>query len=350
MRAHLLLVVTSLLSAPAAFVACSSRAPVPVADTKDASAMDSGDPAMGSGDAGDASSLADADTNADADAGTSPIVVSASGRFAEYLVSQAEFDAWNSEDMSSPSGVARMQTATKAAYQVFHDVFDFVVFTMNNTAIPSGRPAGQSIPVKNTVAGLGLSVTLDDTATYGSAGQLQSVSVLYQISRAGSSSNPTLYSYLWLGPSTHEIGHRWFNYAIGGQPHWPSYCVGSSCGAATSGVFGNPANDYAQVELYMMGLLDGSAVTDADSVALYQQVVASQGPRSPGVSSSQKSFRGLVLVVTTAALTAQEVQITDDGVDQLTRSDGSVTQGCNFYRQTGGRATLQLDGLASVER
>ena len=119
MRALFLVFAASLLSVPATFMACSSATPETSPDPMDASANDSAnDVATGGGDAGDAS-----DTSP-----VGPIVVSASGRFAEYRVGQAELDAWNTDDMTSPAGIARMQTSTKAAYQVFEDVFDFIVF------------------------------------------------------------------------------------------------------------------------------------------------------------------------------------------------------------------------------
>jgi hypothetical protein len=49
-------------------------------------------------------------------------------------------------------------------------------------------------------------------------------------------------------------------------------------------------------------------------------------------------------------MTSGDTALTDEGVDKLTRTDGTVTQGTNFYRQTGGRATLKLDGLDTVRR
>ena len=84
-------------------------------------------------------------------------------------VSASEFAAWNQgADSDWP---ARMQAAAVQAYSVLKDDFDFIYFVLNNSALPAGAPYGSTLPVKNTVAGLGLSTQLDNAALYGSSGQ-----------------------------------------------------------------------------------------------------------------------------------------------------------------------------------
>lgn len=230
-----------------------------------------------------------------------------------------------------------MRAAAQRAYGVMNDDFDFIFFVVNNATLPSGMPYGSTLPVKNVVAGLGMSTSLDDTAAYGSSGRLQAAVTLWKNS-------------LDTGPILHEMGHRWFNFGVPSSngSHWPDYGLDSPAGAGTLGIFAGAGNNYADLELYLMGLIPGSAVADG-SKPLYDQLVAAQGPRSPAWPNAQTSFRGLVIVITAVDLDAT-AQASMDGAVDWVQTRQSRSSGVNFTRQSLGLATLTLDGLGGSLR
>ena len=265
------------------------------------------------------------------------------GLFGQYIVSHEEFNLWNTLDMSGAEVTGLMKQASKEIYKTWPDKFDFIVFVLNNTSNPDNKPSAQAIPLRNTVKGLGFSDKLNEAIDYGSPSQLQAVSIIYKIQFSATSTNSSIIT----GPILHELAHRWMNFGLneksdpsGGIPHWPSYTVdGNKTDLTNGGIFASPTNNYAPIELYLMGLIDGSEITDATNKALYDKIIAAQGIRIPSKANSQKDFKAIIVVVTPQALTSQQIATTNSGVTGLTNKvlTGS---GVNFYRQTGGRGTL----------
>jgi hypothetical protein len=248
---------------------------------------------------------------------------------------QAEFDKWNSQD----SGVVK--AATAAIYTTFYDKFDLIFFLLNKPDTPANAWA-YSYQTRNDISGLGGGMPMfNNDAQYGSAGQLQHLAFLQKLSYSGQ-------SFLTTGPTVHEIGHRWFNFSTTypGSSHWPNYSLTGTF-TATDGIFGGIWNNYAPVELYLMGLIPSNDPSLTGQNLTYENAFINEsGIRSPDPSTSQKAFRGLVVVVTTTSLTSDEISITDTGVKDLTSTtQGGVVSGDNFWRQTSNKATLKLDGL-----
>ena len=270
-------------------------------------------------------------------------LVDSQGLFGQYIVSPEEFNLWNALDMGSNEVTGLMKNASKEIYKTWQDKFDFIVFVLNNTTNPTNRPSAQAIPLRNTVKGLGFSDKLNSAVDYGSPAQLQAVSIIYKIQFSATSTNSSIIT----GPILHELGHRWMNFGLnekldpaGGMPHWPSYTVdGNKTDTTNGGIFASPTNNYAPIELYLMGLIDGNEITDDINKAMYDKIIAAQGLRSPSKANSQKDFKAIIVVVTPQALTSQQINTTNSGVTGLTNKvlTGS---GVNFYRQTGGRGTL----------
>lgn len=100
-----------------------------------------------------------------------------------------------------------------------------------------------------------------------------------------------------------------------------------------------------------MGLIDYADITNGSTDKTYADAFISEsGSRIPGTGSSQKSFRGLIVVVTPNDMSSEEISITDIGVTSLTSlTNTNPSSGANFYRQTGKRATLKLNGLQDAD-
>ncbi len=268
-------------------------------------------------------------------------LVDSQGLFGQYIVSPEEFNLWNTLDMGSTEVTGLMKNASKEIYKTWQDKFDFIVFVLNNTATPVNRPSAQAIPLRNTVKGLGFSDKLNLAVDYGSPAQLQAVSIIYKIQFSATSTNSSIIT----GPILHELAHRWMNFGLnekldpaGGIPHWPNYSVVNN-DPAQRGIFESPTNNYAPIELYLMGLIDGNEITDDINKAMYDKIIAAQGVRVPTKANAQKDFKAIIVVVTPQVLTSQQINTTNTGVTGLTNKvlTGS---GVNFYRQTGGRGTL----------
>ena len=296
-----------------------------------------------------------------------------SGTAASMILPAAEYAAWNSGNWDPP-------TLTQRIYPYFQDVFDFFIFVSNNTTKPDGLYYGRSITVQNAIAGLGRS-TYDNTPAYRAGGstQLQSVNHL------------TREDMVTRGPLLHEIAHRWGNFLLETvvSAHWGFSSIGGQLGGwkhgtlrdlgsgefqadnGLTGRFGTNANSgnsvpYGQFELYLMGLIGRAEVLDPIRVAkspmwsdssqgrffasgFTDYTIADFPVRIPDETGAQKSFRGMVVMLTTTALTEFEWEnlLGDVQSFALQGSDGQATLN-NFWEATGGRATLQLDGLDTV--
>ena len=306
--------------------------------------------------------------------------INSTGRVATLQLSSPEWLAWERGTITQ----AQIRVETQRLYGIFPDQFDHILFVNN---VPDVNPAspyfGVTYGARNSTQGIGRPL-FDNTALFGSKGQLQSVLHL--------ASEQDLYTRTGL----HELVHLSAAFlpelqsSVGG--HWGFSSVGGQLGGWAPGTLqsiGPGLYDadgpngrayfftafadiydgdvpYAPLELYTMGLIDASQLAPlqyatnavftnqplgqfrASSIqtVTYQNIISQEGLRLPTPATSQKNFRGLTVVVTPNPLTQTELDKFDTDVELLGRpgSDGDPNQ-LNFWEATGGRATLKLDGL-----
>lgn len=254
-------------------------------------------------------------------------------QFASLPLSAEEFGFWNRTTINSPEGQVALKALTERVYGQFQDEFDFITVLMNNDAVPPGMPTGEYSHVKNDVTGIGLGM-FDNTAAFHSAGKLQGISFLYKKKYLSTST---------YGPILHEMTHRWANWVVPSSypGHW-----GAELGI--QGQLNDVSANYADIELYLMGLMDASEMTDPASLDAYGLIPADQKPRVPTAADAQKQFRVLLLILSDRALTASEIKNYNDGATLLVRTDNPSQQGTNFHKMTGGRGTMVIGELDTL--
>ncbi|NAS14043.1 hypothetical protein [Poritiphilus flavus] len=286
--------------------------------------------------------------------------------FSSMIVSAAEYQAFL-------EGNGDLQMVSNKVYQYFEDDFDFIFILSVEEEQPSGLYYGRSSSAQSGVSGLGSSLW-DNTAAYGSAGKLKS---LIHMPRT---------EYVRNGPFLHEIAHYWANHGfiattVGG--HWGYSSAGGQLGGFDAledlggntyrgllngqtgfGTFANGGNSvpYGNLELYTMGLIEaddletvmvaenpqstavfGEFTADAITEITAAQLIAQHGERLPSAQDAQKAFTGIVVVLSTEALSqSKREQLTAD-MESFTRQgdpDDSWGNSYNFWRATFEMATL----------
>lgn len=279
----------------------------------------------------------------DGDGKSDNVSISEDGHYVVYTVSQSEFDTWNTTPLND-TWVSLMKKASNDVLTVLKDEFDFMFFAVDNEETPATAGAtGSQLQVSSNINGLGYA-PFDKSADYGSAGNLKSVITIWQ-------------DNLHLGPLIHEMGHYWFNHALtsytgnGFSPHWSNRMGIDPTGELKNygiGAFSNPGADWADVELYLAGLMPSNEITDS-TLDDAQAIIVSEGERSPAFGDAPKEFRGLVVVISTENADT----ILDATKNELTRSVHTIettdpvleASGINFYRQTRGKGRLYLSGV-----
>jgi Repeat of unknown function (DUF5648) len=280
---------------------------------------------------------------------------------------------------NASGGVA--QRITAQLYAHFPDEFDFVNVVWNASIIGNRNHAA----VRNTVQGIGKSQQ-DAGVNYGSARNLLGVTVYPSAPFFDGASLA----------AAHEIGHQWVNHlqnpllrSVGA--HWPLSSVasgvmgfsiaGSGAGGnynceptpSSAGMVGKPTATapkvFRDLDLYLMGLIPASAVSDIyvlknqtlatasacpalspladfDKLSI-NDVIATNGPRVPDVSQSQKSFRVATIVVSDEKLSAEAMAFYDFFAKRfeaqsptLVRDGLAIGIANPFSVATGNRATL----------
>lgn len=254
-------------------------------------------------------------------------------QLASLVLSPEAFGFWNRTSINSPEGQAALKDLTGLVYAQFQDEFDFITVVMNNEEVPLRMPTGEYAHVRNDVTGIGLDL-FDDSAEFHSAGKLQGISFLYKKNYLSTST---------YGPILHEMTHRWANWVVPSSypGHW-------GIELRIRGQLNDVSANYADIELYLMGLMDASEMTDPASLDAYALIPDDQKPRVPDVADSQKQFRALLLILSDRPLTATEIRDYNDGATLLARTDNPSQQGTNFHKMTGGRGTLVVDGLDTL--
>lgn len=310
------------------------------------------------------------------------LTINGSGRVAS-LESPTLFDS-TFDDMS----FTEVWSITKRVYELLSDNFDFIIIASNQTSVPSGTYSGQFYNAKNTIGGIGKNI-FDRTSLFGSLGRLQGA--IHLTSTNGLSN----------GPSLHELAHNWGNSMVSVpslvDSHWGYSNIGGQLGGwqpdsleklgdehyqarnPRTGNFGfwsgfaNGGNalPFSPFELYTMGLIGPDEVghdikiangfswiesspgtfTAADiSTVTMSEVIATDGPRTPDPSNSQKSFRALYLILTKSPLTIVEWGLFDEDVYRFSLAGDEGSGLYNFWEATGGRASLAMGDLQSSIR
>lgn len=322
MKKILILILTAFI-----FMACSSSEETP--------------PPAGTGGIDNGTDNPGIDTDGDGKADN--VSIAENGYYVVYTVSQSEFDTWNTTS-SGDEWNSLMKKASTDVLTVLRDEFDFIFFAVDNEETPGTAMAtGSQIQVSSDIMGLGYP-PFDKSADYGSAGNLKSVITIWQ-------------DNLHLGPLIHEMGHYWFNHSIttytgnGFSPHWSNRMGIDSTGAIGDsgiGAFSSPGATFADVELYLMGLLPSNEIQDSTADDA-QVIIGKEGERSPAFGAAPTSWRGLVVVISTENADT----ILDETKGELTRSITTIestnavpeASGINFYRQTKNKGHLYLSGV-----
>ena len=213
-------------------------------------------------------------------------------------------------------------------YEEFGDDYDFanVIYLHPDSFLNRDHFA-----VKNDVSGIGRPL-IDQTAQYGSAGALRGITrfpldTIFNLAEPG---------------AQHELGHQWINFLdgppllAGGSPHWPPSqlargLMGATIPATGAGgtfpfdivptvgsgfelVASPPTGLYTQLDLYLMGFVESTAVPPflvldppdqelavglvTASPLTVSDVIAVHGARNPSAASAPKDFRMATIVVT----------------------------------------------------
>jgi hypothetical protein len=234
--------------------------------------------------------------------------------------------------------VNQVQAAVQLFYGYYHDDYDFMQVLFTEPSYPANR---YHFGVRNDVTGIGQQL-FNNAAQYGSAGKLQGITVF-----------PVDF-FFDAGETafSHELGHQWImflkNPSLLPGPHWPPSTMargvmgfnipGSNVGgdftwlitpvtATTARTTGTQASDdFTDFDLYLMGFLPPSAVAPGiivqgtpcqncvlpSSTITINDVIATNGVRSPDAFASKKFFRIATVVISRdRLLTDDEMTILD---------------------------------------
>lgn len=263
---------------------------------------------------------------------TTNLKIEPSGTFTTIKLSAEEFNYWNSHSINSADASGKLKALCKnEIYPVLKDEFDFILVVMNNPDLPQGMPYGEFQHVKNDVQGIGLDL-FDHTTEFGSSGKLQGVYFLYK-------------NNIDNGPVIHEMFHRWANWAVpqnyGG--HWDS----------VQGILTSVTNNCADIELYLAGAIPASDIKDAESLKIYNDSRFTNKTRVPNSTNSQKSFRSLVIIMSTSDLTDTEITTFKTRIANITRTpaQGTTNSGYqNFHNKTRGLLTLSIGEVDKAKK
>lgn len=277
-----------------------------------------------------------------------------------------------------------VEFVTTVLYQSFADSFDFVCVTPDPRMEWKGsRIVGRNFHVSVPAEGLGLNFR-SMIAEAGSAGRLASILFLQSPEN------------LVGGPSLHEIMHTWGQYILPTdyRAHWGRSDVNGSLGGwepgtltrSSEGFFGTSQSRrggplmsfrsgggntwrYADLELYLMGLLPADSVgpvevaIDAESVPgqgstfaasgfdtyTIERIVEENGPREPAYGQAPSSFRAALVIVSIIPLGKGDWARWSRDVEKFSLpGDDGDDRLYNFWEATGGRGVLEMGSLEEV--
>lgn len=287
-----------------------------------------------------------------------------------YVVSEGDYNKFITGD-------GDFEMVSKKVYEYLNDDFDFLFILSVEEEQPSGLYFGITRKVKNDIEGIGSSI-YNSTATYGSQGTLKSIIHMPKT------------EYIRNGPFLHEIMHYWGNYGfipttVGG--HWGYSSVGGQLGGFDElidlgsntyqgnvngregfGTFANGGNTlpYGNLELYLMGLIkanelesvqvaenpqsagDGKFTADNITTMTAADLITQHGARVPSEQNSQKSFKGITIVLSTSKLSEEKITSINSDLDNFAKNGTPDWGGFfNFWQATGERATIEI-GIAQA--
>lgn len=287
-------------------------------------------------------------------------------------------------------------------YRHFKDDFDFI-FTVYDTRHFLPDVAGFHAAVQLDVKGVGREL-FDQTSLYGSSGRLKGNIFLGDYSSI-QSQGPFLHEvfHYWGGMDIgQEHGTPNGSYKKDDY-HWGISSVDGSVGGfrldlLQRNVDGDPQKYkagcsaieqygeqnphrfaqagisnlyYPSLELYMMGLIPANEVepihifkgvtapkdtwdegvfyAESEEIVTIDDIIRKHGARKPDYTTSQKDFRGMIVIVTDTPVGDIPWEVIINEI-QNQEKQGAPTEKTNFWTATGGRATLKLSGLAESRK
>jgi hypothetical protein len=314
------------------------------------------------------------------------LAIDGEGRVANLVLGSADYDALALSGDPMGSGWAKVIAGR------FQDQLDWYIFQMNQFAAPDAAAVtGVNYPIRSAAAGIGNDLTIP--VGFEAQTRLKSVILLERRMDVGR------------GNLLHELMHTWANHVIP-EPssHWPAASdlhgqLGSLYARGSMRVLGGGryalALDvsgtvaYADIEQYLMGLVPPSAVRpvqwlrneqyverqgsddiytgDAMVTTTIDDIITQYGPRVPDHMTAQKQFRGIVVIVSKAPLTAAEWNLyttqaalfASEPLPHPPRPttffsppnafvDDSAGDQLTFRAATTGLASIQLSGLLDI--
>lgn len=280
-----------------------------------------------------------------------------------------------------------MRDYTARFYEYFEDAFDFLIIWSNLYYREDivRIYAGVFSHVMNDVQGIGVSI-FSDSSSWGSAGELEGVIHIP--------------NFLGHGVLIHEVMHKWANFVIPLPfgAHWGFSSANGVLGGFdianlvnqgdnryTAGTFGHAGafgNIYGPIELYLAGLIlpedvpdilvaedgkwllgdQGNRVTADNGYWIFtasrwktytiKDIIAEHGPRVPGHSEAQRTFRAaaILLIDENHPATKEVMETVSRNVSWFSHAGTDEFDQHNFYEATGGRATITMDGLSQFQR
>ena len=265
----------------------------------------------------------------------------------------------------------------KNLYTLYPDSFDTATFFTFGTTTGANNPA--CVPPKNVVQGIGRPLW-DESADWGSGGTLYTVMSLcnditgltflhefghtFMFSLSDPALNLTDSSGVHVGSPTTLIGQMGNGNYLKVQPSGDYLVTNRPDGGMFSG------NKYADMELYLMGLLDPSVVTperfvldpavnvsfnsiipaSSTNLVTANDIISVYGPRTPDVTASQKNFQALFIGVSENPMSPAEIALLDTvatfyasgaaGRDQLVPGDTRLYTPPSFASATKYLATM----------
>mgnify|MGYP001157431295 FL=1 len=307
-------------------------------------------------------------------------------RVSSLLMTSSEYNSWlNNNDFYNTE---KRHALFQDIYKKFPDKYDFIFLVLNELDKPSSPSYyGSLIGVSNDVEGIGLNI-YDNSAEYGSSGKLKAVMEL------------TALEYLKYGPALHEVAHNWANFSLPTHSvdnagsnitsslygsHW-GFTGGSTKGqlggfkqsslvehggnSYTVDAFGPNANGgnsipYNELELYLMGMLPLSSVTDFDMFTDITSLAVNNntfdftastrttynpgsledflGKRVPNNNNAQKNFKLLIVVLTDNPLTEDEWNKVDATAEWFSKKEDDGSHLYNFWEATGGVGSITIE-------
>lgn len=270
---------------------------------------------------------------------------------------------------------------TKRFYQLAGDDYDFLNIVYISTRFQNRH----HFATRNQVQGIGLPI-INNTATYGSAGKLQGISV-FPISSLFDAAD---YVY------QHELGHQWISFLnipplAGGIPHWPISSLASGImgfsippngqggeyrcllTSEPTGVRLTPRNGppvFTDLDLYLMGMLPASQVAEhivfADqNLALtvpcngqlftgdvtrvtINDIVNALGPRVPDSTNAPKNFRVATILVSKNGLLGEDEMALFNFFSRRAEETKEVAVHQGFLKGTTKPFVMSTRGLGSL--